>query len=46
MVDKESFGMMGGAYFVSKYAILEWINADFELNLSKIEQCATAAVYC
>ena len=47
MVDKsESFGMMDGTYFVSKNAILDWINEDFVLQLTKIEQCATGAVYC
>ena len=47
MVDKsESFGMMDGTYFVSKNVILDWINEDFVLQLTKIEQCATGAVYC
>jgi hypothetical protein len=41
----ESFGILEGAYFVSKHIILDWLNTDFNLNLSKIEQLATAAVY-
>jgi RP/EB family microtubule-associated protein len=42
----ESFGIMSDAYSVSKTVILDWLNQDFQLQLSKIEQCATAAVYC
>ena len=38
--------MMEGAYFVSKSVILDWMNTDFQLQLTKIEQCATGAVYC
>ena len=42
----ESFGMMDGTYFVSKGVILDWMNELLKLNLTKIEQCATGAVYC
>lgn len=42
----ESFGILSDAYSVSKNVILDWMNEDFQLQLSKIEQCATAAVYC
>ena len=42
----ESIGMMDKAYFVGKQVILDWFNELLQLNLSKIEQCATAAVYC
>lgn len=42
----DSIGMMEGAFFVSKGVILEWMNDFFGLSLTKIEQCATGAVYC
>jgi microtubule-associated protein, RP/EB family len=42
----ESFGILSDAYSVSKNVILDWMNEDFQLQLSKIEQCATASVYC
>lgn len=37
---------MDPAFFVSKGEILSWINSFFSLNVQKIEQCATGAVYC
>jgi microtubule-associated protein, RP/EB family len=42
----ESFGMMDNAYFVGKNEILKWVNTTLKLNLSKIEQACTGAVYC
>lgn len=49
--------MMEGAFFVSKGVILDWMNelldvsansrlTRLQLQLSKIEQCATGSVYC
>jgi RP/EB family microtubule-associated protein len=42
----ESFGMMNGAFFVGKNEILKWVNISLKLNLTKIEQACTGAVYC
>jgi RP/EB family microtubule-associated protein len=37
---------MEGAFFVPKTEILNWLNELLKLNLTKIEQLGTAAVYC
>jgi RP/EB family microtubule-associated protein len=42
----DSIGMMEGAFFVSRTDILEWLNDLLQLSLTKVEQCATGAVYC
>jgi len=42
----ESFGINDECYKVGRSEILGWMNEDFQLNLSKIEQCGTGAVYC
>ena len=38
--------MMNEAYFVGKNILLDWINNFLEINLDKVECCATGAVYC
>jgi RP/EB family microtubule-associated protein len=42
----DSIGIMEGAFFVGKNEILNWINYTYKLNLVKIEQACTGAVYC
>ena len=42
----DTIGMMEGAFFVSKGVILDWLNELLDLQLTKIEQCATGSVYC
>lgn len=42
----DAMGMMDEGYFVSKTEILKWINDMLQLNLSKIEELGSGAVYC
>lgn len=37
---------MDGAYFVGKNDLLKWINGTYQLNMNKIEQACTGAIYC
>lgn len=53
MSQKESFGIMDEGYFVPRTEIIDWINNLLnviiyiaQLNLNKIEQLGSGAVYC
>eukprot|EP00922_Rhytidocystis_sp_ex-Travisia-forbesii_P053833 GHVS01079895.1.p1 GENE.GHVS01079895.1~~GHVS01079895.1.p1 ORF type:complete len:289 (-),score=28.99 GHVS01079895.1:175-1008(-) len=43
--DPASVGMMDGAFFVPRKELVDWVNTNFELHLSKVEECASGAVY-
>ncbi|OII75804.1 EB1 protein [Cryptosporidium andersoni] len=39
-------GMMDKCYFTGKSDLINWLNSYFSLNVSKIEDCASGAIYC
>jgi hypothetical protein len=42
----DNIGMMEGAFFVGRKAILDWINEHLELNLGRIEECCAGSIAC
>lgn len=44
--DPSKIGLQHPAFAVSKNTLLSWLNDFFELNYTKVEECATGAVYC
>jgi len=38
--------MMEGAFFVSRTELIEWVNNLLAVNIQKVEQCASGAIYC
>ena len=45
MGDPSNIGMMEGAFFVGRTELLNWVNETLQLNVSKVEQCCTGAIY-
>ena len=39
-------GMMAPAFFVGRNELLAWVNDLLDANVTKVEQCASGAVYC
>jgi len=46
MSSNGSFGMMEGAFFVSRSELLQWVNDLLQVNINKVEQMASGAAYC
>lgn len=44
--DPCNIGIMHPAFQVPKTVLLKWVNEFFELNYTKVEQCASGAVHC
>ena len=42
----DNIGMMEGAFFVGRKAILDWVNEFLALNLGRIEETCTGAIAC
>eukprot|EP00002_Diphylleia_rotans_P026731 TRINITY_DN5349_c0_g1_i3.p1 TRINITY_DN5349_c0_g1~~TRINITY_DN5349_c0_g1_i3.p1 ORF type:complete len:106 (-),score=16.53 TRINITY_DN5349_c0_g1_i3:1401-1718(-) len=41
-----NIGMMGGAYFVGKADLLDWINTSLRVACTRVEDLCTGALYC
>ena len=46
MATGENIGMMEGAFFVGRKAILDWLNTLLKTNLTKIEGTCSGAIAC
>jgi len=44
--DPSAIGLQHPAFAVSKLKLLQWLNDFFELSYTKVEECATGAIYC
>jgi RP/EB family microtubule-associated protein len=45
MGDASNIGMMEGAFFVGRSELINWVNETLQLNVAKVEQCCTGAIY-
>jgi len=44
--DPSNIGLQHPAFAVSRTVLLNWINEFYEMNYTKVEQCATGAIFC
>jgi len=45
MGDPSNIGMMEGAFFIGRSELINWLNDTLRMNVTKVEQCATGAIY-
>jgi RP/EB family microtubule-associated protein len=45
MGDPSNIGMMEGAFFIGRTELINWVNETLQLNVQKVEQCCTGAIY-
>ena len=43
---ESAIGIMDGAFFVSKGELIDWVNTSLDISITKVEQCASGAIYC
>ena len=41
-----TFVMIDNAYFIGKTEIIKWINETLKMNITRVEQACTGAIYC
>ena len=46
MTEEQCIGMMEGAFFVGKAELIAWVNSTLALEVARIEELGTGAVYC
>ena len=46
VISDSAIGIMDGAFFVPKGELIEWVNNLLDLSITRVEQCASGAVYC
>ena len=46
LLNDSAIGIMDGAFFVPKGELIAWTNSVLDLSLTRVEQCASGAVYC
>lgn len=46
VISDSAIGIMDGAFFVPKGELIDWVNNLLDLSITRVEQCASGAVYC
>ncbi|GAB5358910.1 hypothetical protein AAMO2058_000499400 [Amorphochlora amoebiformis] len=45
-VNEPAVGMMNEAYFKPRSELIQWVNKLLNLNIQKVEECASGAIHC